>query len=64
MLAANVSSWLRPGAATSPEHCLPRLRTWQSQAQVIPAWSHSAIAALSILLGLQQREMGGLVTMR
>jgi hypothetical protein len=47
MLAVDVSSWLRPGAATSPErlfcHVYGRGR---GQAQMIPGWPYSVIAAL------------------
>jgi hypothetical protein len=47
MLAVDVSNWLRPGAATSPErlfcHVYGRAR---GQAQMIPGWPYSVIAAL------------------
>jgi hypothetical protein len=47
VLAADVSSWLRPGAATSPDrlfcHVYGRGR---GQAQMIPGWPYSVIAAL------------------
>jgi hypothetical protein len=47
MLAVDVSSWLRPGAATSPErlfcHVYGRGR---GQAQMIPGWPYSVVAAL------------------
>jgi DDE superfamily endonuclease len=47
VLAADVSCWLRPGAATSPErlfcHVYGRAR---GQAQMIPGWPYSVIAAL------------------
>jgi hypothetical protein len=47
MLAVDVSSWLRPGAATSPGrlfcHVYGRGR---GQAQMIPGWPYSVIAAL------------------
>ncbi len=47
MLAADVSNWLRPGAATSPErlfcHVYGRAK---GQAQMIPGWPYSVIAAL------------------
>jgi hypothetical protein len=46
-LAADVSSWLRPGAETSPErlfcHCHPR---GKGDAQMIPGWPYSVLAAL------------------
>ena len=46
-LAADVSNWLRPDAATSPErlfcHCCARGR---GNAQMIPGWPYSVIAAL------------------
>jgi hypothetical protein len=46
-LAADVSSWLRPGAACSPErlfcHCHPRGR---GDAQMVPGWPYSVVAAL------------------
>ena len=47
MLAVDVSNWLRPDAATSPErlfcHVYGRGR---GQAQMIPGWPYSVIAAL------------------
>jgi hypothetical protein len=47
MLAVDVSSWLRPGAATCPDrlfcHVYGRGR---GQAQMIPGWPYSVIAAL------------------
>jgi hypothetical protein len=47
VLAADVSNWLRPGAATSPGrlfcHVYGRAR---GQAQMIPGWPYSVIAAL------------------
>jgi hypothetical protein len=47
VLAVDVSSWLRPGAATSPErlfcHVYGRAK---GQAQMIPGWPYSVIAAL------------------
>ena len=46
-LAADVSNWLRPDAATSPErlfcHCYAR---GKGNAQMIPGWPYSVIAAL------------------
>jgi DDE superfamily endonuclease len=46
-LAADVSSWLRPDAACSPErmfcHCYGRGR---NSAQMIPGWPYSLVAAL------------------
>jgi len=46
-LAADVSNWLRPGAATSAErlfcHCYAR---GKGNAQMIPGWPYSGIAAL------------------
>ena len=46
-LAADVSNWLRPDAGTSPErlfcHCYGRAK---GQAQMIPGWPYSVIAAL------------------
>ena len=46
-LAADVSSWLRPDAETSPErlfcHCYAR---GKGNAQMIPGWPYSVIAAL------------------
>jgi hypothetical protein len=46
-LAADVSNWLRPDAATSPErlfcHCYARGR---GNAQMIPGWPYSFVAAL------------------
>ena len=47
MLAVDVSNWLRPGAATSPDrlfcHVYGRGR---GQAQMIPGWPYSVVAAL------------------
>jgi hypothetical protein len=47
VLAVDVSSWLRPGAATSPQrlfcHVYGRGR---GQAQMIPGWPYSVVAAL------------------
>ena len=47
MLAVDVSNWLRPDAATSPErlfcHVYGRGR---GQAQMIPGWPYSVVAAL------------------
>ena len=47
MLAVDVSSWLRPGAATSPDrlfcHMYDRAK---GQAQMIPGWPYSVVAAL------------------
>ena len=47
MLAADVSNWLRPGTATSPEglfwHVYGR---GKGQAQMIPGWPYSVVAAL------------------
>ena len=46
-LAADVSNWLRPDAATSPDrlfcHCYAR---GKGNAQLIPGWPYSVIAAL------------------
>ena len=46
-LAADVSNWLRPGAATSPGrlfcHCYAR---GKGNAQMIPGWPYSVVAAL------------------
>jgi hypothetical protein len=46
-LAADVSNWLRPDAATSPErlfcHCYAR---GKGNAQMIPGWPYSFVAAL------------------
>lgn len=47
VLAVDVSNWLRPGAATSPDrlfcHTYPR---GHGQAQMIPGWPYSFVAAL------------------
>ena len=47
MLAVDVSNWLRPGAAASPDrlfcHVYGRGR---GQAQMIPGWPYSVVAAL------------------
>ncbi len=48
MLAVDVSNWLRPDAATSPDrsfcHTYPRGR---GQAQMVPGWKYSWVAALT-----------------
>jgi DDE superfamily endonuclease len=47
MLAVDVSSWLRPGAATSPGRLFCRVYgRGKGQAQMIPGWPYSAVAAL------------------
>jgi hypothetical protein len=47
VLAADVSNWLRPGAATSPERLFCHVYgRGKGQAQVIPGWPYSVIAAL------------------
>jgi sporulation protein YlmC with PRC-barrel domain len=47
VLAADVSNWLRPGAATSPERLFCHVcGRGKSQAQMIPGWPYSVIAAL------------------
>ncbi len=47
MLAADVSNWLRPGAATSPDRLFCHVcGRGKGQAQMIPGWPYSVIAAL------------------
>ena len=47
VLAVDVSSWLRPGAATSPERLFCHVYgRGKGQAQMIPGWPYSVIAAL------------------
>ena len=47
VLAADVSSWLRPGAATSPGRLFCHVYgRGKGQAQMIPGWPYSVIAAL------------------
>jgi hypothetical protein len=47
MLAVDVSNWLRPGAATSPERLFCHVHgRGKGQAQMIPGWPYSVIAAL------------------
>src|SRR5215471_4543058 len=47
VLAADVSNWLRPGAATSPERLFCHVYgRGKGQAQMIPGWPYSVIAAL------------------
>ena len=47
MLAVDVSSWLRPGAATSPQRLFCHVYgRGKGQAQMIPGWPYSVIAAL------------------
>jgi hypothetical protein len=46
MLAADVSNWLRPGAATSPERLFCHVYgRGKGQAQMIPGWPYSVTAA-------------------
>jgi len=46
-LAADVSNWLRPGAVTSPERMFCHVHgRGKGNAQVIPGWPHSFVAAL------------------
>ncbi len=47
MLAVDVSSWPRPGAATSPQRLFCHVYgRGKGQAQMIPGWPYSVIAAL------------------
>ena len=47
VLAADVSPWLRPGAATSPERLFCHVYgRGKGQAQMIPGWPYSVVAAL------------------
>ena len=47
MLAVDVSNWLRPGAATSPERLFCHVcGRGKGQAQMIPGWPYSVVAAL------------------
>src|SRR5512140_147520 len=47
MLAVDVSNWLRPGAATSPQRLFCHVYgRGKGQAQMIPGWPYSVIAAL------------------
>jgi DDE superfamily endonuclease len=47
VLAADVSSWLRPGAATSPDRLFCHVYgRGKGQARMIPGWPYSVIAAL------------------
>ena len=47
VLAADVSNWLRPGAATSPGRLFCHVYgRGKGQAQMIPGWPYSVIAAL------------------
>jgi DDE superfamily endonuclease len=47
MLAADVSNWLRPGAPTSPDRLFCHVYgRGKGQAQMIPGWPYSVIAAL------------------
>jgi hypothetical protein len=47
MLAVDVSSWLRPGAATSPDRLFCHVYgRGKGQAQMIPWWPYSVVAAL------------------
>ena len=47
VLAADVSNWLRPDAATSPERLFCHVYgRGKGQAQMIPGWPYSVVAAL------------------
>ena len=47
VLAVDVSNWLRPDAATSPERLFCHVHgRGQGQAQMIPGWPYSFVAAL------------------
>src|SRR5258705_13200021 len=47
MLAVDVSNWLRPGAAASPERLFCHVYgRGKGQAQMIPGWPYSGVAAL------------------
>jgi hypothetical protein len=47
VLAVDVSSWLRPGAATSPDRLFCHVYgRGKGQAQMIPGWPYSVVAAL------------------
>src|SRR5438477_11503638 len=47
MLAVDVSNWLRPGAATSPQRLFCHVYgRGKGQAQMIPGWPYSVVAAL------------------
>jgi len=47
MLAVDVSNWLRPGAATSPGRLFCHVYgRGKGQAQMIPGWPYSVVAAL------------------
>jgi hypothetical protein len=47
VLAVNVSPWLRPGAATSPDRLFCHVHgRGKGQAQMIPGWPYSVVAAL------------------
>src|SRR5438477_4566137 len=47
VLAADVTNWLRPGAATSPERLFCHVYgRGKGQAQMIPGWPYSVVAAL------------------
>ena len=47
MLAVDVSNWLRPGAATNPDRLFCHVYgRGKGQAQMIPGWPYSVVAAL------------------
>src|SRR5664279_3523533 len=47
MLAVDVSNWLRPGAATSPDRLFCHVYgRGKGQSQMIPGWPYSVVAAL------------------
>ena len=45
-LAVDVTFWLRPGAAASPERMLCRVKTRRGAAESVPGWPYSFVAAL------------------
>jgi len=50
MLAVDVSNWLRPDAATSPERLFCHVYgRGKGQAQMIPGWPYPVVAALAFL---------------
>ena len=58
MLAVDVSNWLRPGAATSPDRLFCHVHgRGKGQAQMIPGWPYSVVAALEP--GRRDRRPGG-----
>lgn len=70
VLAVDVSNWLRPDAGCSPERTFCHTYARNGQAQMVPGWPHSFVAALepgatswTALLDVVRLEIGGDATL-